>query len=297
MGKMQAQDIEEVIEIMDYIVDRSIQNGDRIGYFASLYRTVTVVVRDRCDEGYFEDNERMRRLDTIFANRYFEALEAYWNGEAPTGSWGVSFALSKNPRLIILQHLLMGMNAHISLDLGVAAAIVDDRILGSSLKRDFDRLNTILAGLIDTVESQMIALSPAIGTLERLAVSNIDESIVSFSINIARDQAWKFAHQLAVLPEDEFDELIAERDTVVAGYGKTIGVTHWYIRPLIWLIALRETKDIRKVVSILSDKSWMTTINYHVNELIAEAQAMGIDLDKILKKSQSAVVKVSENDH
>jgi len=43
-------------------------------------------------------------------------------GQTPTESWVKAFDATEFWWLIVLQHLLMDMNAHINLDLGIAAA-------------------------------------------------------------------------------------------------------------------------------------------------------------------------------
>jgi hypothetical protein len=275
--RMQAANIDEVVQIMDMIVERCIQEGDRIGYFASLYRTTTIVVRQHCDDGFFEDNERMRRLDTVFANRYFEALETHQRGAVPTQSWLVSFEAATKRRLLLLQHLLMGMNAHIMLDLGISTAQVAEGALTPSLKRDFDKLNLILTGLIEAVEEDITSVSPLFGTFAKIA-ARTDEAVVSYSIKTARDQAWKLATQLVNQPPDVLNALVAQQDALVARLGRAIGSTNWFINPLVWLVNWRESKDIRQIVSHLSNESWMTTIHFKVDEVWEAAQKMGINL-------------------
>jgi len=53
------------------------------------------------------------------------------------------------------QHLLLGMNAHINLDLGVAAARVCPADQLPNLKNDFDRINLILSDLIGAVQEEL----------------------------------------------------------------------------------------------------------------------------------------------
>lgn len=273
----QAQTIEEVIEIMDDIVHDCLKRGDRLGYFASLYRTVTIVVKERCDDGFFEDNDRMRDLDVRFANRYFEAYDAYFNGGTATRAWQVSFDAAQHRNLIILQHLLLGMNAHISLDLGVATAEVADGELTTSLERDFNRLNNILAGLIDKVQEEVGQLSPLLRFLDKLAFRT-DETFVSYSINIARDKAWRFAQQITPLTAPDYETAVLQRDEKVARFGSVIGSTRWYIAPALWLVNLSESKNTRQIVRRLSNETWMTHARHHVEQIIANAQEQGVDL-------------------
>src|SRR6202008_4811607 len=98
--------------------------GDRAGYFAALYYKVTSRVRDGIHNGEFEDGARMEKLDVLFASRYLDAYTKWRNGQQPSLSWQTAFESTKRSSVLVLQHLLLGMNAHINLDLGIAAAEV-----------------------------------------------------------------------------------------------------------------------------------------------------------------------------
>src|SRR5688572_17762750 len=103
---MSADSIDGVIERIDRIIDRCVRERSRLGYFAVLYRDVTVNVRSAIRAGVFEDSRRMERLDVIFASRYVDAVERFWAGQTPTQSWLVAFRSALLTRPIILQHLL-----------------------------------------------------------------------------------------------------------------------------------------------------------------------------------------------
>ena len=116
-----AKTFDDTIGTLEAIVDRCAAAGDRAGYFAAMYLAVTNTMRERAAEGTFQDPARMERFITGFAGRYLDAVAAWQAGAPCTASWRVAFEASRRRRPIILQHLLLGMNAHINLDLGVAA--------------------------------------------------------------------------------------------------------------------------------------------------------------------------------
>jgi hypothetical protein len=276
----QAQSIEEVIRLMDGIIHDSIINSSRLGFFASLYRTVTIIVKERCDEGFFEDNDRMRKLDVIFANRYFEAYYAHKRKEKASESWQASFEAATLREMVILQHLLLGMNAHISLDLGVATADVANGELNESLRRDFYRLNNLLAGLIDTVQHEVGRVSPLLIHLDKVGM-RLDESFVSFGINIARDKALDFAELLVATPRDQWNDVIIERDKKVAGFSRRVlGNTRYPFRLGLWFVNLREIKDARKITETMSNETWFNAVKTRLNRVINEVESQGLDLSK-----------------
>jgi hypothetical protein len=85
----------------------------------------------------------LKKLDVIFANRYLEAYHAYKAGQRARKSWQISFE-AKNKDLLLMQHLLLGMNAHINLDLGIAAAqTVESTQDIKTLHNDFNKINEV----------------------------------------------------------------------------------------------------------------------------------------------------------
>jgi hypothetical protein len=250
-----AQSIDEVIARLDAIVDQAIVERDRLGFFAVLYRTVTAAVKDGIANGRFQDCPRMERLDVVFANRYLEAFHAHRTGGTPPASWRVAFAAGKSRRAVILQHLLLGMNAHINLDLAIAAAEVcpGDSIHG--LEHDFNEINNVLAALETGVEQEVCSLSPWIDRLDHID-PNAGRVVANFSIDRARACSWAVAQRLAYLSGFPRDVAITAIDADVALLARLIE------RPIglvinvnLILVRLRETWDARKVIRTLGGRN------------------------------------------
>src|ERR1700754_569855 len=108
--------IDDVVDALDTIVAWSIRSASRLGYFAALYKRVTIAVRKALRDGVFEDGPRLERLDVGFANRYFAAINGLFHPTSfskPTHAWQVTFDTADEARPIIVQHMLAGVNAHI----------------------------------------------------------------------------------------------------------------------------------------------------------------------------------------
>ncbi|MDZ4705637.1 MAG: DUF5995 family protein [Saprospiraceae bacterium] len=157
---MPARNIDQVLERLDYIIETSLNDQDPHGAFAALYRRVTAAVKDGIAVGQFDDGPRMERLDVVFANRYLDAWEARKAGKPVTEAWASVFETAGQGRKLLLQHLLLGMNAHINLDLGVAAATVCPGAAITGLHDDFNRINDLLAQMVDTVQDNLRSVSP-----------------------------------------------------------------------------------------------------------------------------------------
>jgi hypothetical protein len=247
---MQAKSIEEVIQQLDNIIDWAQSNKSRLGYFAALYRKVTLKGQEGITEGSVEDGERLERLDVIFANRYLEAIEQHRDGKIPTASWQLAFEASKRYWPIVLQHLLLGMNAHINLDLGIAAARTSPGEGVHDLKNDFNKINEILAALVDGVERELARIWPVLKLLDRIA-GKTDEAVINFSIEKARDHAWKVAEDLAPLEQTDQTFRINELDKEVAILGGLIRNPGLIVGLVTKIIRLGERGTVSEIINIL----------------------------------------------
>jgi hypothetical protein len=249
-----ARSIDEVIARLDAIIEQAMAERDRLGFFAVLYRTVTVAVRAGIAAGRFQDGPRMERLDVVFANRYLHAFDTHRRGGSPSRSWQVAFDAGTRPPVVILQHLLLGMNAHINLDLGVAASEVCPGEAIAGLEHDFNEINTVLATLETDVEAEVCALSPWIDMLDHID-PRVGRVVANFSIDKARACSWQAAQRFAMLTGAERDQAIDELDGEIALLARLIErPIGFVINVNLVLVRLRETWDARKVMTMLSGK-------------------------------------------
>jgi len=259
MDRFRANNLEEVIMVMDEHVRNFRVRGSRLAYFLALYRTTTHLVKKYCDQGdFFENPDQMRRLDTIFANFYFDSLysdQHYDDIKKPSESWKVTFDACDDQNVTIMQHLLVGMNAHISLDLGVAAAMVADGKLTDSFERDFNRLNLILSNLVNLVQIQISTVSPVYGIMSAMSLG-YDRFIVDRAMAFARSRAWRFAEKLSRLSLSEWDSTIKQHDKHVARISHRILYPPLPVKPFVWAIRQQEASAPHEIISGLAGDQW-----------------------------------------
>jgi len=243
------QTIGQVIDHLDHAIERCIRERSRLGYFATLYRNVTARVRDEIAAGRFEDGRRMERLDVIFANRYLDALYQFWRGAPTTASWSVAFRTARLRSPIILQHILLGMNAHINLDLAIAAVETSGGEL-PGLERDFNEITALLGEMIDGVQERINQVSPWFRLMDRVG-GRTDEQVCAFAIKKARANAWNAAKELAVTPPDKFEPVVAAHDRLVAALGNRIRSPGGLLGAAVHLIRVRESQPVPKVIKAL----------------------------------------------
>lgn len=249
---MPAQTIDEVIAQLDETILRARQESCRLGFFAALYRNVTLKVREGISAGHFEDGARMERLDVIFANRYLAALDSFHQGMQPSKCWLVPFQLAATSSPIILQHLLTGINAHINFDLGIAAQQAAPGAQLPSLRHDFEQINNILGSMVVKVRSDVGAVSPWIGFLDRIDPEG-DTRFINFSLEKSRASAWLVATMLNSTTPDQLPRKLRILDDGVTILGSLIARPRGLLISLgLRAIRLRESNDIRHIIDVLS---------------------------------------------
>ncbi len=244
--------IDEVLEELDRIIDESVRENSYLGVFAYLYRRTTAQIKYEIEQQGFEDNERMTRFDVEFAKLYIDAYRGYKTHAPISQAWKLAFD-TRNEGLSIVQHLTMGMNTHINLDLGVAASKIMEGDDIRKLKNDYYKVNEVLAGLIDEMQSRIARVSRLMFLVDWLGRKR-DERLIHFSISKARNESWKVAKELSVLPGIEKEKKITEVDNIVAEINRLVKTPG--NKPLKWtlrLIRLFETRDIEKIIRKLRE--------------------------------------------
>jgi len=231
--------IDDVISTLEEIIIESEKTKNPLGYFAALYQRVTIVVKEGIEKDYFDDGLRMEKLDILFAKRYIDAWYAWKNNEPVTQSWEKAFTLATRKSPLVFQHLLVGMNAHINLDLGIAAAEISDGETIFELQADFNKINEILSSLVDEVQNNLSSIWPLLRWILS-KTGRIDNSLVNFSMKKARDGAWKSATEMAKLPSEGVSAYIHFRDQKVAVKSKLVTNPGYFILALFLLIRVGE---------------------------------------------------------
>ncbi len=247
---IKAGSINEVIAYLDHIIEWSKQKQSRMGYFAALYRKMTLAVQEGIANKTFEDGKRMELLDVIFANRYLQAWEAYVNRQRCSNAWCAAFDASANKRLIVLQHLMLGINTHINLDLGIAAADAcpGDKIYG--LQKDFEKINDVISALTDNVMDDLCDVWPPLRYLVNIA-KHRHEPVLNFSINHARKASWANAVALSVATGTARNNYINTMDNTVVILANRIINPGFAMRFVLSPVLAMESRNVSDIIEML----------------------------------------------
>ncbi len=175
---------------------------DRRGVFVTAYLTITKAVESQCDTGGFYDPVWVRQYRVAFGSLYRDALNQDVRGRTvgsagATGripkSWRVAFDAACAGRGWVIQHLMLGVNAHINHDLALA-------LLMAGIERNRTMRYVDHTAVNEVLERSTFALKTEVATkwapvLERLdhAAGTLDDDVTVFSISKARDHAWAMA--------------------------------------------------------------------------------------------------------
>jgi hypothetical protein len=243
--------IDGAIVQLEQLVAWSLAEPSRIGYFASLYLRVTRAIRSKIGTGTFDDDARMAQLDAAFAARYLSAVAQFRrNDPALPEAWAVAFHATEQKDLIIVQHLLLAMNAHIGIDLAVAAASVSPGQSIGALHGDFIKVNAILANAVPVVITEIDALSPLLHLLADLALE-AETSIIDFGLVAARSASWGLAQKLALASASDRESMIAAENKILAALSRGILEPDPIVAAVVQTVRLAEVQDIAQIIKIL----------------------------------------------
>jgi len=197
--------IEDVIARMR-LIQAQLPPRDGVAQFNKMYLTVTEEVLQRSVDHEFEDKDFIERLDVVFANLYFMALDDHARDpQACARCWIPLFQSRGSSRIAPIQFALAGMNAHINHDLVLALNATCremqlDPERDSAQYRDFSRINSLLAEAQEKVEPWF--KTGLLGIIDRV-LGQADEVVEMWSLERARENAWVQTEALWLLRAHE----------------------------------------------------------------------------------------------
>jgi hypothetical protein len=186
---------------MTTLIDQWEATHDRRAIFLGCYRLMTRNMLDAIEVGRFHDGVWVSHLLHRFADYYFAALDRFEQDEPNTPPvWKLAFDATRDENVMTLQHLLLGVNAHINHDLVFslydllqaewAAATPDQR---AQRHADHELVNRIIGETVDAVQDQIVErYSPWFDFVDKL-LGPVDEWLTSRLISHWREEVWENA--------------------------------------------------------------------------------------------------------
>jgi len=183
---------------MQLLVQKFEEISDRRAIFLNCYLLMTRNMLKAIEAGEFNDPAWVDTLLHRFADYYFDALSAYEVSDSSTSAvWRLAHRAAAEPETLVLQNLLLGINAHINYDLVLTLVdllepewpqlSVDQREQRHS---DYCQVNKIISYTIDTVQDDVVErYSPIMDVLDKM-LGPLDEWLISQLITNWRDEVW-----------------------------------------------------------------------------------------------------------
>lgn len=202
-------------------IEAALEPEDGVARFNDLYLAVTREVAKEAAGETFEDAEFLARLDVVFAERYFTAVDGDEGSQSVPRAWAPLFEARGRAKIAPIQFALAGMNSHINYDLCLALVATCRELalgfeLGSPQHRDYLKVNAILERVEAEVKERFS--TGLVGVADE-ALGRIDDVVAIWSVARARDSAWTQAQTLATL------QAIPDiADKYLAGLGRIVGL-------------------------------------------------------------------------
>ena len=190
--------IVEVITEMERRLSSLAASCDHDSVFALAYLRVTENVKAAADSGYFADRTWLTQVDAVFAQSYFDTVDA-WNAgrtEDVPRAWRIALSASDDRSLTGLGDFMINMNAHINNDFPHALATVGLTAAdGSSHKPDHNAYNQRLDSLYGPVfKEEAERFDP---TFDDLDAGPFEETAAGVIMRGWREMVWRNAENLA----------------------------------------------------------------------------------------------------
>ena len=246
-----ADSFDTAADQLQTLIDWAKDAEHRVGYFAAVYKRVTLALKQAAETDQFEDGARMSRLAGIFATRYLMAVNGFFRPAEFTvsESWRASFDQLENPEPVIVQHIQAGINAHTAFDLGMAVNEITGSRDVDAVRNDFLAVNAVLASQAEDMLDMVEEISP---DLKRIldAIPGDEALLIGPAIKWMREEAWLFVKTLELFPGTRFNVIPADvKDSWV--FVLTSTLFNGLMAVVFDGIAEQESRDVRRNIEVL----------------------------------------------
>ncbi len=241
--------IDDMLLSLDAIIAKSQADSSRIGYFACVYRKIVRIMHEQIEAEVFDDAPRVQRLLMVLVRRYLDAYTAYAHKHETSDSWRLCFEASKRDDITLIQHILLGLNALVNVDLGIAVSQVSVHKSVNTIEDDFLRFIQILVAVINSVQTELEEIWIPMRTLDKMSLKNV--GILHFNMHLSKEHAWNVARELSHLRFNQHKTFIEHLDKTVESWGQKILKPSLTQKPYLKLIKWSELPEPTQVIEVL----------------------------------------------
>jgi hypothetical protein len=224
---------EPSIECVRFQIERMEELQERLGCdHRAVFATTYLELTREAERTMVAEPDFMRfpryffREDALFANVYFDALEAWEAGERVPPAWRIAFRAAESPHINAGQDMLLGINAHVQNDMPFVLAALGLRDgSGGSIKPDHDKFNQVLNRAYQNVVDEITRrYDPIVGQIA--AEWNPLEDLAALEmVRVWRELVWRHAELLVNAPNAATRNLIARQiETNAALWAQALAV-------------------------------------------------------------------------
>ena len=190
----------DIIVRMSTLAEKWEQQKDNRAIFLHCYCLMTKNMVHAIEDNRFMDRIWVDKLLHRFADYYFEAIACFECGEEVPKVWQVVHEAADRDKLHVLQHLFLGVNAHINYDL----VLTLNELLQAEWNtlsqeeretryQDHRLVNTIIGETIDQVQDEVVeSRAPYMDLIDK-AMGRLDEKLIVDMISNWRKSVWENA--------------------------------------------------------------------------------------------------------
>lgn len=234
-----------VREVAESLRSEALASSTPRGFFPAIYYQETMAILDAVDAGRFTDVPRLERLVERFAGLFLSP----WRGEvAAPRCWEAAWDVATDDTLLIAQHLLVGINAHLNHDLPQAlVSTAADHGGLARLQPDYEQVAVTLQHSSRRVLRNLDTVSR--WTSEAVFLGG--GRLFHFSLARARRQAWQAAEHMDGMGPSEREAYVDQLDGLVSVLAYLIAHPPGFVRLLARGARLLEQSDPVKVIAAL----------------------------------------------
>jgi hypothetical protein len=187
---------------------------------------VTQQVQAHITQGFFANPDFLTRLDVVFANFYFDAVNvAGAQSDSWPAAWAPLLATRHDTGIFPIQFALAGVNAHINHDLPLALVHTCTELNSppdqGTVHADYQKVDALLDAADESVRQTFESAAVQQADTRAQAVLNL---VGNWSINSARDVAWDTGLALW-----QARHVGAVEDLISGALARTVGMASRYL--------------------------------------------------------------------
>ncbi len=242
--------IESTLTKLDKIIASCEKARNRNAYFAAFYKSISIRIKNAIDNKEFEDNLRMTEFVRVFANFYLDAFDKYHSNTLESDNpWFNAFETGKKKHTI-LQHLLLGVNAHVNYDLSNTCVVIAPGKEIINLSKDYFKINQILSAAIVQLEKDIFYLSPVLGTLAKM-IPKLERKLLNFSVSVARAKSWECSCIQAMSDEKGKEEVREGSKAMAKEIGNRVKNPGILANIVVFFMMITEVRGLKKNIAML----------------------------------------------